>query len=141
MHLNTNVDLQDHSFCELSYNEEEGWLQAVWRGYVDYSEAQWGTKAYLEHMSRRASAFLLNDNSGWRGPWFESLDWLVDVWVPQARKLGLCYVAHVVQADQHHDVLTNRLHGTAPFELQIFQDLADACAWLRKIFQTHSAEV
>lgn len=140
MHLNTNVDLRDRSFCELSYNEAEGWLQAVWRGYVDYAEAQWGAKAYLEHVARRPSAFLLNDNSGLQGPWFESLDWLVDVWVPQAQKLGLRYVAHVVQADQHYDVLTNRLHGVAPFELQIFQDPADARAWLRAIRREHLAE-
>jgi hypothetical protein len=137
MHLNTNVDLQDRSFCDLSYNETEGWLQAIWCGYVDQAEAQWGAQSYLKHVVRRPSAFLLNDNSGLRGPWFESLEWLVDVWVPQAKQLGLRYVAHVVQNDQHHDVLTNRLHGAAPFELQIFQEPTDAWAWLREIRQEH----
>jgi hypothetical protein len=137
MHLNTNVDLQDRSFCDLSYNEAEGWLQAVWHGYVDQQEAQWGANAYLEHVVRRPSAFLLNDNSALQGPWFESLEWLVDVWVPQAKLLGLRYVAHVVQADQQLDVLTARLHGAAPFELQIFQDPADARHWLREVRQLH----
>jgi hypothetical protein len=133
MHLHTNFDLHDQSFCDLSYNEQEGWLQAVWRGYIDPLEAQRGAEAYLRHASRMPSPFLLNDNSGLRGPWFESLEWLVEVWIPQATQLGLRHVAHVVQADQHHDVLTDRLDGAAPFELQIFQDPADARHWLREM--------
>ena len=30
------------------------------------------------------------------------------------------YAAHIVQTDQHHDVLADRLDGAAPFELQLF---------------------
>jgi hypothetical protein len=83
MHLNTNVDLRDHSFCALSYNEAEEWLQAVWHGHVDPMEAHRGAQAYLEHAGRVPSPFLLNDNSQLQGPWFDSLDWLADVWVPR----------------------------------------------------------
>jgi hypothetical protein len=132
-HLNTNVDLLDHSFCDLSYNEAEGWLQAIWRGYVDPQEAYRGAQAYLDHAARMPSPFLLNDNSALRGPWFTSLDWLVEVWVPRAVQLGLRFVAHIVQADQHHDVLASPLKGAVPFELQIFQDPTDARAWLREV--------
>jgi hypothetical protein len=140
MHLNTNVDLRDHSFCALFYNEAEGWLEATWRGYVDPLEAQRGAQAYLEHAARIASPFLLNDNSQLQGPWFESLQWLGEVWVPQALQLGLRYVAHVVQYDQHHDILTEGLNGELPFELQIFQDLADAHYWLREMRRIHSVQ-
>jgi hypothetical protein len=137
MHLNTNVDLRDHSFCALSYNEAEEWLQAVWHGHVDPMEAHRGAQAYLEHAGRVPSPFLLNDNSQLQGPWFDSLDWLADVWVPQAVRLGLRYVAHIVQADQHHDILTARLVGGLPFELQIFQEPADARHWLREMRLAH----
>ena len=133
MHLNTNVDLRDHSFCALMYSEADQWLEATWCGHVDAQEAYRGAQAYLDHAARMPSAFLLNDNSRLRGPWFESLDWLADVWVPQAGLLGLRYVAHVVQADQHHDILTTRLGGELPFELQIFQEVADARHWLRQM--------
>ena len=133
MHLHTNFDQHDQSFCDLSYNETEGWLEAVWRSYIDPLEAQQGAESYLRHAAQLPSSFLLNDNSGLRGPWFESLEWLADTWVPQATQLGLRYVAHIVQADQHHDVLTDRLDGAAPFELQIFQDPADARQWLREV--------
>ncbi len=71
---------------------------------------------------------------------FESLEWLVDVWIPRATQLGLRYVAHVVQAEQHHDVLTARLDGAASFELQIFQDPADAWQWLGEMRRAHLAQ-
>lgn len=138
MHLHTNFDQRDHSFCDLSYNETEDWLEAVWRGYIDPLEARQGAESYLRHAAQMPSPFLLNDNSGLRGPWFESLEWLRDIWVPQATQLGLRYVAHIVQTDQHHDVLTDRLDGAAPFELQIFQDPADARQWLRDVQRAES---
>ena len=136
MFLNLNVDPRDHSSCALSYNEAEGCLQAVWRGYVDPAEAQRGAEAYLLRATGRPCAYLLNDNLQLTGPWFESLDWLADVWVPQALRLGLRYVAHVVQADQHYDIITLRLPRNLPFELQIFQEQADAWDWLRQIRAT-----
>jgi hypothetical protein len=131
MFLNTNVDSRDHSSCALFYDEAEHWLRATWRGYVDPVEAMHGAEAYLTHAIQTPSAMLLNDNSQLTGPWFESTDWLAHVWVPQAERLGLRYVAHVVQADQHHDVITSLKPTTLPFELQVFHELVQAQHWLR----------
>ncbi|MGI4834137.1 MAG: hypothetical protein ACRYFK_11815 [Janthinobacterium lividum] len=133
MLLNLNIDPRDHSSCALSYNEAEGWIQGVWSGYVDQAEAMRGAEAYLQRAIIHPSPYLLNDNSGLCGPWFESLDWLLHVWTPQAARLGLRYVAHIVQLDQHHDIFSQRLQiGTLPFELQIFDDGQDARNWLRE---------
>lgn len=131
MLLNLTIDPADHSSCALSYNKHEQWLQAVWQGYVDPAEALRGAQAYLQHATQQPCAYLLNDNAKLRGPWFESLDWLLDVWVPEASRVGLRYVAHIVQADSHHDIFTGRPLKDLPFELQIFQEQADALAWLR----------
>jgi hypothetical protein len=60
------------------------------------------------------------------GPWFDSMEWLAEVWVPQAECLGLRYVAHIVQDDRAHDVLTSQMLVNLPFELQIFHDVPDA---------------
>lgn len=133
MLLNVNTDPRDHSTCALSYDETEQWLQAVWRGYVDQAEALRGAQAYLARAIQQPCAYLFNDNSQLTGPWFESLDWLLHVWVPAAERLGLRYVAHVVQADSHHDIFTRSLHTELPFELQLFQDRKDACHWLRQV--------
>lgn len=132
MLLNTNADPRDHSSCSLSYDELEHWLCATWRGYVDPIEALHGAEAYLVHAAHTPAALLLNDNSQLTGPWFESIDWLAHVWVPQAERLGLRYVAHVVQADQRYDIITLLKPIRLPFDLQIFDELSDAQRWLRE---------
>ncbi|MVN77576.1 hypothetical protein GO988_14675 [Hymenobacter sp. HMF4947] len=132
MLLNINTDPRDHSTCALSYEAENNWLRATWRGYVDPAEAMRGAQAYLHHAAQMPSPLLLNDNSQLRGPWFDSLDWLAEVWVPQASRLGLRYVAHVQQADRHSDIIPARMPSSVPFELQIFQNLEDAQNWLRQ---------
>jgi hypothetical protein len=132
MLLNLNTDPRDNSACALTYEETDQWLRATWRGYVDPVEARQGAEAYLFHAAHLPCNLLLNDNTQLRGPWFDSLDWLADVWVPQAARLGLRYVAHVLQADRNFDILPSRLPASVPFELQIFQDLDDAQHWLRQ---------
>lgn len=55
------------------------------------------------------------------------------MWLPHALALGLRYVAHVTQANTHTDALT--LAFPAPLvgvlDLQVFDDVASAEAWLR----------
>ena len=140
MLLNVNQDPRDNSACVLTYDEAEGWLCATWRGYVDEAEAMRGAEAYLAHAAAVPCAYLLNDNTPLRGPWFDSLDWLARVWVPQAAALGLRYVAHVVQPDRHYDVIPERLPAGAPFELQVFEEVAEAQRWLRQCRAVATAE-
>lgn len=132
MLLHTTTDPRDSSTCRLTYDEAQGWLRATWQGFVDPIEATRGAEAYLRYAAQLPSAYLLNDNSQLRGPWFDSLDWLAEVWVPQAAQLGLRYVAHVLQADRHSDIVPSHLPASIPFELQIFREVPDAEFWLRQ---------
>jgi len=141
MLLNLNTDPRDHSACALTYDEADRWLRATWRGHVDQAEAMQGAEAYLHHAAQHTCAYLLNDNSLLVGPWFESLEWLLHVWVPQAGRLGLRYVAHIVQADQHHDIFTRQHQQPLPFELQIFQSPADARHWLASVRDAEEAKL
>lgn len=102
MHMITNIDLRDGSTCELTYDENNRWMRAVWLGYIDPQEAYRGASNFLATMQTFHCAYLLNDNSGLRGPWFDSVEWLYHVWAPQAARLGLRFVAHV---SQPHDLL------------------------------------
>jgi hypothetical protein len=92
-----------------------------------------GAQAYLQQATQMLCSYLLNDNSRLQGPWFESLDWLLDVWTPEAARLGLHYVAHIVQVNTHHDIFSGRSLQGLPFELQVFQDSSAALNWLRRI--------
>ena len=122
----------DGSRCVLVYEEAHRWLRATWYGTVDPTEAQRGAESYLAKVGAFHCPYLLNDNSALRGPWFDSVEWLERVWLPHALALGLRYVAHVTQADTHADVLTltfpQALAGV--LDLQVFDDLASAEAWL-----------
>ena len=123
----------DGSRCILTLDEANGWLRATWRGFVDMNEALRGADNYLRHLEGLRCPYLLNDNVALLGPWFDSIDWLEQVWVPKALDMGLRYVAHVVQADSLSDIITTNFRGpqVAGLELQIFQQVPEAEAWLR----------
>ena len=131
MILNSLPDA-DGSRCTLS-QEPGGWLRATWRGFVDMQEALRGADTYLRTLQGLHNPCLLNDNGELTGPWFDSIEWLERMWVPQAVQMGLRYVAHVVQADSLSDILTVHFNkGTAgALELQIFQQVPEGEEWLR----------
>ncbi|MET4075454.1 hypothetical protein [Hymenobacter sp. UYCo722] len=132
MLMSSTMPDTDGSRCILTL-DEEGWLRATWRGFVDPIEAFDGADNYLRKLAELHCAYLLNDNSTLTGPWFDSVDWLERVWVPQSRQLGLRYVAHVVQADALSDTITTYLRGAevGGLVVQIFQQVSEAEAWLR----------
>lgn len=132
MTINSLPDL-DGSRCTLSFEANNQWLRATWRGFVDPQEATRGAQNYLDHAARFHCPYLLNDNAALQGPWFDSLEWLAETWLPHARRLGLRYVAHVVQADTGTDLFTRTFAGplTGAVELQIFQHVHEAEEWLR----------
>lgn len=117
----------------LSLEKPEYWLRATWSGYITPGDALRGASNYLARVGTFRNLYLLNDNTNLQGPWFDSVTWLDRVWLPQAMRLGLRYIAHVVQADTRTDVLT--LNCPAPLieglELQLFDDLSSAQEWLR----------
>ena len=129
----------DGSRCTLTWDEPQQWLRATWRGFVDPSEAMRGAENYLTHAGAFRCPCLLNDNLALEGPWFDTLDWLEQAWLPHARRLGLRYVAHVPQADTGMDVLTesaDKICGSG-LEFQLFSHVAEAEEWLRFCQQRH----
>lgn len=123
----------DGSRCTLTFEETEGWLRATWRGYVDPLEAMRGAEQYLMSVEPLHCPYLLNDNTALRGPWFDSVEWLQQAWLPHALRLGLRYIAHVVQADTRADVLTLTFPEPVAevVQLQLFHTVVEAEDWLR----------
>jgi hypothetical protein len=120
--------------CTLALEQAEGWLRATWTGHIGAAEAMQGATNYLSQVGPTHCLYLLNDNTALRGPWFDSTRWLERAWLPQAQRLGLRYVAHVVQADTHGDIMTLKYpsHYIAEaLELQLFHNVATAEEWLR----------
>ena len=133
MLIHSLLDPVDGSRCVLTFEEADHWLRATWRGYITAGEAQHGASRYLEHVASVRCAYLLNDNTELRGPWFDSVAWLEQAWLPHAVHLGLRYIAHVVQADTQVDILTLTLpqQVVGQLELQLFYQVSEAEEWLR----------
>jgi hypothetical protein len=135
MRISKHLDQVDGSSCTLDYDEADGWLRATWLGYIDPHEAYNGAARFLDAMQQLHCPYLLNDNSQLSGPWFDSVEWLRLVWAPQAVRLGLRYIAHVMQPhDLLHEVATL---PDQPFgdqlTLQFFDTAESAVEWLRTV--------
>jgi len=121
------------AYCTTEYVPAERWLRTTWRGFITSAEAEDGALGALEGLRLSPLPYLLNDNSQVQGPWFDSVEWLQREWAPQAKRLGLRYVAHVAQphteADLDQVLMQDPFAGH--FELQFFSAVEDASAWLR----------
>jgi hypothetical protein len=139
--LLSSVNFGSGGNCTLSYEESEQWLYATWGGLIGNHEAMQGALNYLDKVAVHPSAFLLNNNLDLHGPWFNSVEWLECAWLPQAQRLGLRYIAHVVQADKGTDILTltRADHLSGLLELQLFHDLDAAKDWLHSCQQQATA--
>lgn len=130
-----------HTYCTTEYLSADGWLRTTWQGFVSAAEAQHGAQGALEALGQMTVPYLLNDNTQLQGPWFDSVNWLEHVWAPQAKRLGLRYVAHVPQPHTEHDLSNLLIHKPFldSFELQLFATVEAAEAWLRDCKHRHDA--
>jgi hypothetical protein len=121
------------AFCTTEYIAAERWLRTTWQGFVSPADAEQGAQAAVEPLDISEVPYLLNDNSQLQGPWFDSVEWLQQVWAPQAARLGIRYVAHVLQP--HTEATLSNVLARDPFagqfELQLFSTVEEATAWLR----------
>ena len=127
-------------YCRATYSEATHWLHLTWTGVVTTQDGQRSATELLRLLPTSPVQYLLNDNSQVLGPWFDSLDWLQRIWAPQAERLGLCYVAHVLQPHTEDDLglLLRQNLFAGKFELQFFTSLEDAECWLRECQQAVS---
>ncbi|WP_324677731.1 hypothetical protein [Hymenobacter sp. GOD-10R] len=133
MFHHTLTFLDSQNTCTNEYDEENQWLCATWKGFITNQDATQGATETLKVIRATHTPYLLNDNSQLVGPWFDSVEWLEQVWVPQATNLGLRYVAHVMPPDANADITTVAMRhpDRIPFELQIFRQVAEAQEWLK----------
>ncbi|MGI4741093.1 MAG: hypothetical protein ACRYG7_38495 [Janthinobacterium lividum] len=137
MSAHLQLHFANHATCLTEYIPAERWLRTTWQGYVAPTSAEQGAEGMLEVLHMSPTRYLLNDNSQIQGPWFDSVDWLQQVWAPQATRLGLRYVAHVLQPHTEADL--GLVLAKDPFagevELQLFTTVAEATRWLRECQQ------
>ena len=125
---------EDRGYCAVDFDKSNNWLLITWKGFVTAQDGEQGAEEALRVLELSHVPFLLNDNSRVNGPWFDSVEWLERVWAPQAERLGLRYVAHVMQPDANADLAAAADHNpfAGRFDLQIFTSVAEAEHWLHE---------
>ena len=127
-------------YCTVDFDQPNGWLVVTWKGFVTAQDGKRGAQESLRVLELNPTPLLLNDNSQVTGPWFDSVEWLERVWAPQAERLGLRCVAHVMQPDANAGLAAAADHNpfAGRFNFQIFSEVAEARRWLHEC-QTQAA--
>ena len=125
-------------YCSVNFDTANNWLMVIWKGFVTAQDGERGARASLRMLELTHVPYLLNDNSLVTGPWFDSVEWLERVWAPQAERLGLRCVAHVMQPDANAELAAATDHNpfAGLFDIQIFSTVAEAQQWLHDCQQT-----
>lgn len=132
-HVLTHSNGQE--FCATDFDTANKWMRTTWKGFVTAQDGEAGALEMLSLLRIAHAPYLLNDNSRIEGPWFDSVEWLERVWAPQAERLGLRAVAHVMQPDPNAELaVANGSHNpfAGKFDLQLFTSVAEAESWLRE---------
>jgi hypothetical protein len=116
-----------------SYDEANGWIYNEWKGEVTVDEVIDACKVSIEYLEEQKSSKILNDNSQLKGSWDEANEWIAQNWMPRALAAGLKKFAHIISPDVFGALSAEELVTKASdFEMRIFDNRADAEAWLKE---------
>ena len=65
------------------------WILVDWIGYLTADSIRAGAQAYTDALAKSGFSCVLNDTRSVRGPWDHSMDWVINVWAPNAAAAGL----------------------------------------------------
>ena len=121
------------SSCAVSYDAEVPCVVMTWTGYAPGAPFRAANEAVLARIVQERATRILGDIEAVQITDAADQRWLSEDWLPRAAAAGLRYAALVTPAFEleHAPV---RLIGESvppPFELEYFDDLEAARAWLR----------
>ncbi|MDF7815419.1 STAS/SEC14 domain-containing protein [Hymenobacter sp. YC55] len=112
---------------------ENRWIFTDWQGYLTADNIKTGAKAYTAALAASGFCRVLNDTRSVRGPWDHSMDWVINEWAPAAAQAGLRYFALISTPETLADGSAANFYGQlTAFQGQVFDNMADARAWLRQ---------
>ena len=120
-------------YLTIETDNENRWIFADWQGYLTVSNIKEGAEAYTNALAKSGFSRVLNDTRSVRGPWDHSMDWVINVWAPNAAKAGLRYFAMISAPETLADGSAANFYGQlTAFQGQVFDNMADARDWLRQ---------
>ncbi|WP_162052943.1 STAS/SEC14 domain-containing protein [Pontibacter pamirensis] len=120
-------------FLTVTVDKENRWVHTNWNGYLTEENIRVGALAYTEAVKEAGVNCVLNDTRQIIGSWDHSLDWVVNQWGPQAARAGIKHFALITNPASFAEVTATSFYSNLKaFEVKIFDDKAEAEAWLRQ---------
>ncbi len=112
------------------------WIAVDWMGYLTADSIKAGAHAYTTALAESGFSCVLNDTRKVLGPWDHSMDWVINVWAPNAAAAGLRYFAMITTPDSLAEGSASTFYAQLEaFEAKVFSDEQTAMAWLRQCSQ------
>jgi hypothetical protein len=127
--------LLEEPHIAISYDHQNDWLLADWRGNQNLTTVQHGGSEMLRLVTMQQCHKVLNDNTNVTNMWSEASEWAGTEWFPAMMAAGLQYFAWVYSPNTYSRLstdLTLQFTGTTPV-VATFDDIATAQAWLRQM--------
>lgn len=127
----------DNRFITVSYDYENKWVYAQWRGNLDFDRIRIGFDHILHVIRLKNCAKVINDNSLAKTEgWAKALDWTKNEWYPKAMKAGLKKSTFVIHEENINKTTNFFLDNSiSKQELtclnQYFSTLEKAKVWLK----------
>ena len=107
------------------------WILVDWIGYLTADSIRAGAQAYTDALTKSGFSCVLNDTRSVRGPWDHSMDWVINVWAPNAAAAGLKHFAMVSTPESLADGSAANFYAQlTAFQAEVFDNLSSARAWL-----------
>ncbi|WP_019946661.1 hypothetical protein [Hymenobacter aerophilus] len=129
-------------FLTTEFDQQNNWIYNDWQGLLTMDYIQQGSYGILDIIRQSHCPYLLTDNRHLLGSWKHANDWLEQVWIPQALAAGMVYYAHILAPGVFGQASVEDMHLRvgSHLQLQLFDTLDDAVAWLREM-QAQNAKV
>ena len=113
------------------------WILVDWIGYLTADSIRAGAQAYTDALAKSGFSCVLNDTRSVRGPWDHSMDWVINVWAPNAATAGLKHFAMVSTPESLADGSAANFYAQlTAFQAEVFDNLSSARAWLNQYTKT-----
>ena len=110
------------------------WVFVDWMGYLTADSIKTGAAGYTTALAKSKFSCVLNDTRSVRGPWDHSMDWVINVWAPNAAAAGLKYFAMVSTPESLADGSAANFYAQlTAFQAEVFDNLSAARAWLHRV--------
>ncbi|GAB3582395.1 hypothetical protein [Hymenobacter daeguensis] len=124
-----------HIFLTATRDRANGWIHAQWTGIQTLETIRAGGLAYIDMLKQEPCPKLLNDHRELIGRFTEANQWIAEVWTPRIMQAGLRYFAQVLAPGVFGQMSMQDLHLriSDQFEIKMFDQLAEAEAWLNSL--------